>query len=665
MSKKIDFSKLPKAKDANKDNSDIAPSKVPLIKLLLDQLQDQPSELIIDPLIGPPVANKQQLIKDQLINDLIKQNSSLTSKCPLNPADQNTLENIINKAEGSEEQGGQGENEGTEVDKIKVQKLQLMNRYKYVLSSLSCLLLICVAKMSYIYLQSFNKVLPNYNSGKAEYLKRDIVDREGNVIALNIPGVSVYLKPQVIKNKELAVEALVASLNLDEAFAKKAVYSKSPFVWAKRNINKEEEIKLKYYGILGIEFQKEQKRFYPYGRLFSHVVGVTDVDGNGISGIENSFNDKLMRQNVELSLDLRIQLILAEALKKAKDNNQAKAAYGMVIDTDTSEVLAMVSLPDFNPNLRSNIQMQDMFNYPTQGVFESGSVAKVFTMAIALNEGKHKITDKYDVSTPIVRDSFLIVDFDYMDRSLSLPEILMYSSNIGTSLIMQEVGVDTQVKYFENLNLFKATSLEVKEKEKSLVPKKWTTLGSITLSYGYGVAVSQSTFINAFGALVNGGIYRPLTFLKIKEGRKIEEKRVITQETSRILRGMLRLTVATAFGKRANVEGYTVAGKSGSSEKQVNGKYQKNKVIASFVATFPVYQPKYAIIISIDEPKRLLHNNYNITGGSLSAPVIAEVIEKMGHSLGVAKKPDFVELISRNDVDAIIEYVENMPDLAP
>ncbi|XWO13849.1 penicillin-binding protein 2 [Candidatus Hepatincola sp. Pdp] len=545
---------------------------------------------------------------------------------------------------------------------IKVAK----SRIKIVAYFIFLLFIVAVIKLVYLSVLGFYQNYVFTNTQIKSNIRYDILDRNNNVLAINIPSVSVYLRPKEITNKPLAVRALRDSLRIQESIAHKLVYADSPFVWVKRNISAKEEKKLRYYGVIGIYFSNEKKRFYPYGSLFSHTVGMTNLDGVGVSGIENSLNNELTKHNVTLSLDLGIQRIVYEALAKAKNLNKAKRAYAMVANPKTGEVLALVSLPDYNPNYRHDINIGNMFNYPTQGLFEPGSIAKVFSVAMALDNGDHKIYDTYDVSKPIVKNSYLIVDYDYMDRTLTIPEILMYSSNIGTSILMREIGIFTQKKYLKRFGILNAPPLEITENTAPLVPSVWNQLNSMTISYGYGIAMSQATFLNAFLPIINGGIYTPLTLLK-KSANTYGNgygKRIISKEVSREMRAILRLVVAKGYGRKADVKGYLVGGKTGSSEKQVNGHYNKDIVFASFLAFFPADDPQYAILVTIDEPKRVAANNFNVTGGYLSAPVVAEIVEKIGINLGIAKqKDDLYTKVNSKKVDTVLQYVEDMPEI--
>jgi cell division protein FtsI (penicillin-binding protein 3) len=256
------------------------------------------------------------------------------------------------------------------------------------------------------------------------------------------------------------------------------------------------------------------------------------------------------------------------------------------------------------------------------------------------------------------------VDYDYLNKSIVVPEILMYSSNIGTSMLMKEIGLANQIRYLNRFNLFSATHLEIQEKEKSITQAKWNDLTAMTVSYGYGLAISQATFINAFGAVINGGNFMPLTIKKVKNYENLQKTRVLSEKTSYEMRRMLRLTVAKGGGRRGDVAGYSVGGKTGSAEKQIKGKYNFDKVISSFLAFFPSNKPQYAIIISINEPKRLPYNNYNVTGGYLSAPVTAEIISNIAIANGLEKTTDDTVNLNRSNQQEILNYVryKNIPE---
>lgn len=512
-------------------------------------------------------------------------------------------------------------------------------------------------KLGYVSLQGYfvGKSNGNYSKNGIRY---DITDRNGVALALNVPISSVYLHPYQIKNKSLAITAMVDSLGLNTEEATRLVNSTSKFIWVKRNISKLQEEKLKYYGVIGLHFAKEQKRLYPYGNMFAHIVGLTDTELNGIAGMELALNNQLYKNPVALSVDVKLQTILYEALQNAKQKNQAKRAYGMIVNPSTGEVLASVSLPDFNPNTREGLNDETGFNYTTQAVLELGSIIKVFSVAMGLDSKTTRLTDTFDVSKPIVANPFVIADFSHINREIILPEVILFSSNIATSLIVRKLGVANHRAYLEHFKFFTPTSLEIPEKENSLQPVKWNDLTSMIMSYGYGFAITQAHYMNAFISIVDNGIYKPLTLLK-RNNNNFKSVRVISQQAAKQTKAMLRLNVAFGSGRRSDLQGYGVAGKTGSSDKLVNGRYNRDYTVASFAAFFPYNQPKYAIVISIDEPKRNAYNNYVITGGYLAAPVMAEVIEKIGVAESIPKDYKDLDGVSRADHFSLLNYVNN------
>ncbi|MGV3278533.1 peptidoglycan D,D-transpeptidase FtsI family protein [Rickettsiales bacterium LUAb2] len=537
----------------------------------------------------------------------------------------------------------------------KQNRLNVIIALTVVLFIFVCCKLILISVLGEVKNYSLYLSIPNYSNLT---LRHDITDRNGNVLAVTIPSTSVYLRPKDIVDKDLAVKALSVSFNLSEKAAKDLVDSKYPFVWVKRNVSDKELQSFLKFGVIGAYLENGYRRFYPYGNYFSHVVGVTNIDGKGISGIESSFDQELSKNSVQLSLDVRLQVILREALQDGLKNNQAKHAFGIIVNPNNGEVLAMSSLPDFNPNNRDTISMSNMFNYVTQGVFEQGSTFKFFTIASALDSNIISVDDTFDVSKPIVMHKYVLVDDKYLDREINVPEILIYSSDIASALIAMKMGDEIHEKYFSALGLFGATSLEIPEKAASVGPKNWKTLTQITLSYGYGMAVSQATEANAIAALINGGYYIPMTLLKRNDDNYLKT-RVVKPETSLDIRRMARLIVSQGTGRVANVKGYNVGGKTGSAEKiDGRGGYDHNKLFSSLVAFFPAEKPKYLIFVSIDEPKRLKYNSWNITGSMVSGPVIAEIVKNMGSLLGIPKEDDGADNINRNHPQELLDFVE-------
>lgn len=545
-------------------------------------------------------------------------------------------------------------------------KVTVALRIKILFGSILGLFIIAIIYLSYNVVLGLSANF-NYNLSfgyKKLVIKHDIVDRNNNVLAITVPANSIYLRPSNIINKDLAVEAITNAFNLNKETAISMVNSRAPFVWVARNISTNALNRFLSFGVIGAYIEKGYMRFYPYGNYFSHIVGITNIDGKGVSGVEYSFNSYLEKDKLQLSLDVRVQIILRNALLKALEQNNAKRAFGIVVNPKTAEVLASVSLPDFNPNNRDNLSLGDMFNYVTQGVFEQGSTFKLFTIAMALDSNGFQVSDNIDVSKPLVKNGYVLVDDTYVDRSINLPEILMYSSDVGSSLIASQLDLDLQKKYFSYMGLFNATTLEISERGDSVLPSNWSDLTKITLSYGYGMAVSQATAANAFLTLVNGGYYTPLTVIKRDDTVKLSKYRVFSAETSELIKRMGRLVIAKGTGRVADIVGYNVGGKTGTAEliDKSTGRYNMSRVLASVLAYFPAEDPKYLIIMSVEEPKGTKYNSWSRVAARTTAPYIKEVVNNIGSLFAIPKKSDGAENVNRDNQQEILNFVNNNQD---
>lgn len=545
-------------------------------------------------------------------------------------------------------------------------KFDKQGRLKFMFWAINLLFLVVILKIISINIfdddAEFKLYLPKHNYSKLSS-RHDILDRNGNVLAVTVQSYSLYVRPNNIINKQLAIKAMVQAIGIPPSKARKIVNNKHKFVWVKRNIPVNQLQAFLRFGVIGAYVQKGFKRFYPYGNYFSTIVGVANIDGVGVSGVENYFDKELDHKDVQLSLDLRLQVILRSALAKAKKLNDAKAALGIIINPNNGEVLALSSLPDYNPNNLSNVSAESLFNNVTQGVFEQGSTFKLFTVAMALDTGDFTVDDMFDVSKPIVSHNFVLVDDTYLNRPISMPEVLIYSSDIGSSLMAKIIGADTQKEYFRKFGLFNATSLEIPEKAASIGPANWSPLTQMTLSFGYGIAVSQATEAAAIASLINGGKYIPLTLVKRDPSKSIAVTQVIKPETSTLIRRMARLVVAKGTGRVADIKGYNIGGKTGSAERvKKGGGYDRNKLFSSLVTFFPAEHPKYLIFVSIENPKRNKHNLWNVTGASVAGPAMVNIIKKMTNLLAIPKHSDGADKINRNVQSQILNFVKNGTD---
>ncbi|NQV21833.1 MAG: penicillin-binding protein 2 [Rhodospirillales bacterium] len=471
--------------------------------------------------------------------------------------------------------------------------------------------------------------------------RASIVDRNGIVLATSLRADSLYANPGKIMDAAEAARKLVRVLpDLSRDAVMKKLSTDRSFVWLKRNLTPRQQWRVNELGIPGFAFQEEQRRVYPHGSLAAHVLGFVDVDNNGISGIERYFDDELGApvgdgNPLATSLDIRVQYVLRDELQRGMRAFRAKGAAGIVLDVKTGEVAALVSLPDFDPNNAGPSKSQSHFNRATLGVYELGSVFKTFTTAMALDAGVVKLTGGYDATDPLRVDRFVIRDSHAKKRWLSVPEIFMYSSNIGSAKMAMEVGEKRQRKFLDRLGLTRRPTLELPEVGTPLVPDPWREINTMTISYGHGIAVSPLQLSTAAAAVVNGGVLVPATLLRRDRNDIPEGVRVVSSKTSAKMRRLLRLAVLHGTGSKADVRGYLVGGKTGTAEKPSADGYQRDAVISTFIADFPSDDPRYLVLVMYDEPKGTTMTKGYAGAGWTSAPVARRIIERIAPLLGV------------------------------
>jgi cell division protein FtsI (penicillin-binding protein 3) len=474
---------------------------------------------------------------------------------------------------------------------------------------------------------------PQLATGRA-----DITDRNGIVLATSLATASLYANPRQVPDPSDAAARLAAVLgDLSESEIAAKLSTDRSFIWLKRNLTPRAQYRINRLGIPGLYFQREQRRVYPHGALTAHVVGLTDVDGNGVSGIESSL-DEVLRARAEplaLSIDLRVQHILTEEIGGAIDEFGAIGGAGVVMDVETGEIVAMASLPGFDPDDPGAASPEALFNRASLGVYEMGSVFKIFTTAMALDAGVVTLDDGYDTSQPIRAARFTITDYKPKNRWLSVPEIFMYSSNIGTVRMAMDAGTAVQRAFLGRLGLTQPASVELPEVGRPMVPSPWREINTMTIAYGHGLAVTPIQLAGAVAAIVNGGEVVPATLLKRTPGRRAEGRRIVGAKTSAQMRQLMRLVVRHGTGRKAAAPGYIVGGKTGTADKLVDGRYVRDARIASFVGVFPMTAPRYVVFVMVDEPKGIERTHGYATGGWVAAPVVGRVIERIGPLLGV------------------------------
>ncbi len=428
---------------------------------------------------------------------------------------------------------------------------------------------------------------------------------------------------------------ILPDLNESEIYAK--LTSDKSFVWIKRQLTPREMAAVNALGIPGLDFQDEEKRIYPQGRAFAHVVGYAGVDNKGLAGIERSFDESLRSRHtpLQLSVDLRIQSILRAEIAKQVAEFHAVGGSGIVMNVNTGEVVALVSLPDFDPNDPGASPPENLFNRVTLGTYEIGSVFKIFTVAMALDDGVTTLSGGYDASHPIQIGRFTIHDDHAQNRWLSVPEIFMYSSNIGAAKMAVDVGADRQREFLGKLGLLTTPNFELPEVAAPLLPSAWHPVNVMTIGFGHGISVSALQIATAVSAVVNGGVLHRATIIKRPDDEPITGRRVLSETTSIELRKLLRLVVEKGTGKFAEAPGYLVGGKTGTAEKVSGKRYATHSLLSSFAGVFPVNDPRYFIMISIDEPHGDKHTFGYATGGWVAAPAVSRSVERMASLLGI------------------------------
>ena len=482
-------------------------------------------------------------------------------------------------------------------------------------------------------------------SGKP--IKRaDIVDRNGTIIATSLPTVNLFAHPNKILDADEAAKKLsrvLPDLRYEDILDK--LKRKSTFIYIKRNLSPSQQYQINALGIPGLEFENGEKRVYPHKNLFAHIIGTTNIDNNGISGIEKELDDRLTQSDIplELSIDAGVQDTIREILQKGVKKFSALGGTVILMDVKTSEIISLVSFPDFDPNLGKKVSDRALFNFATKGVYEPGSVFKVFNAAMALETGRIKVSDKFDATQPLKLKYNTIKDYRGENRWLSVKEILVHSSNIGSAQMALKIGKTEQQNFVKNLGFMEALDVEVAEKARPIVPKRWGEETIATVSYGYGISVTPLHVVTGFSSIMNGGIYTPPSLIK-GANKKEESRRVISFGTSKSMRSLLRSVVVEGSGKRANVTGYEVAGKTGTANKlSENGKYVDKKVMATFISAFPASNPKYALLVMMDEPKATPETFGFVTSGWNSVPVAGEIIEAVAPQLNIKANYDLDE----------------------
>lgn len=501
------------------------------------------------------------------------------------------------------------------------------------------------ARLGEIALRSQSPDLPLPSSPLAEghfdQPRANIIDRNGVLLATSLATASLYADPQLILDPGEAADSLSAVLEgIDREELLRRLTRPGRFVWIQRNLTPRQKYAVNALGIPGLEFRTEYRRVYPAGDMLAHLVGYTDIDGTGLAGAELAFDQKLAAgETVQLSVDSRFQHVVHDELLASVAEFKALGAVGLVLDARTGELVAMSSLPDFDPHAPAAADPDARFNRATLGVYEMGSTFKLLTAAMALESGKASVTDQFDARAPIQIGRFKITDYHAQSRMMDMAEIIIHSSNIGAARMAQRVGRDGQRVFMEKLGLTRPAGLELAEVGAPLVPRPWGEAAMLTIAFGHGMAVSPVQLAQSVAALVNGGRFHPATLRKL-DGANGADPVVISPQTSDSIRQMMRLVVTRGTGSLADTPGYRVGGKTGSAEKAAGHGYSKKKLLASFIGAFPIQDPRYVVLVMIDEPVGNASTHGYATGGWVAAPAVGRIVERIGPLAGIAPVPD-------------------------
>lgn len=481
----------------------------------------------------------------------------------------------------------------------------------------------------------------------------DIVDRNGEVLATDIKTASLFAEPRRIVDADEAIEKLSTVLpDIDYEQTYHKLKSGAGFVWLQRQLTPKQQSDIMQLGIPGFGFRTEKRRFYPSGETSSYIVGLTNIDNQGISGMEKYVDEQGLSdlqasglavakdlKQVRLSIDLRVQHVVRDEIAAGLERYRAMGAGAVVLNVKTGEVVAMASVPDFDPNNPYNAQDKDRLNRMSAGLYEMGSTFKSFTSAMALDSGKATMASRFDASHPIRVGHQAIHDFHGKNRVLSLPEVFLYSSNIGSAREAEMVGIAGHREFLHRLGILDKMQTELPEVARPTEPKVWKQVNSFTIAFGHGVSTTPLQAAVGCAALMNGGFLMNPTFLiRTQEEAMAMAKKVVSEKTVDGMRYLYTLNAEKGSARNARVPGYRVGGKTGTAEKVINGRYSKELNFNTFVAAFPMDDPQYLVFTIADAPHPEKPGMTDVAASNAGV-MAGNIIRRAAAMLGV--KPDF------------------------
>ena len=475
----------------------------------------------------------------------------------------------------------------------------------------------------------------------------DIVDRDGQALARTIDAWTIALHPRKIIGNKLELARTLARLmpERDEATYFAMMRADRPFFYLRRRAAPGVVEAVNALGEPGLAIDREPDRLYPQTSLAAHVLGYTDVDGHGTAGIERAFDEKLSGagtrgEPLTLSISSNVQQALEHELLEATNKFSAIGAAGVIMDIHTGEIIAMTSLPQLNPNVAGMGSPEARFNRATLGVYELGSTFKAFTVAMGLDSGVIKsVAQMYPCPGALHVSGRTIGDTHPFNRPCSVAEIMQESSNVGTAQIADQLGAVRQKAFLKKIGFLDPPVVELKERGRTLSPRDWSRTDVMTVGFGHSIAITPLHLASGYAALMNGGIWRPATLLKVDRNHPPGQgRRVFSEETSYKMRSLLRLVVTKGTGSKADAPGYRVGGKTGTADKVAGGGYSKTRVVTNFAGVFPIDEPRYVIVVMLDEPQATSETfGFRYAGWNV-APVVSKTVSRIAPMLGV--RPD-------------------------
>jgi len=484
-------------------------------------------------------------------------------------------------------------------------------------------------------------------------VRGDIYDRNGLLLASTLKVFSLYADPSEVLDVREAVEKLTQVFpDMDSKKLRHRIKNKKRrFSWVQRRITPKQMQAVNNLGLPGFHFRQEESRVYPQGNLMAHVLGGVNIDGKGISGVEGSYDSALRNgEDITLTVDARLQEQLRQSLMENLERTKAKASWAIAMEPESGDIMAMVSLPDYDLNQYGSSKRESWRNRAISGVYEMGSIFKVFTVAQALDEGIADGETLFDCRKPVKVGGYTIRDYHPKYKWMSMDEILTRSSNVGSARIADTFEEGHQRQFFDKLGFLRGIDVGFKEVGYPIYPqRRWGRIHTMTMSYGHGIAVTPIHMLGAVSAIVSDGVYRTPNI--VRHAVRETPYRVVSLKTVDRLRELLRNVVENGTGRRAQVAGYDIGGKTGTAEKTEVGGYSKNKNLASFIGAVPLDDPKLVVLVMVDEGAKDVN-----TGGTAAAPVFKKFIQRSAPLIGL--RPELLEPMVLED--SLIEKVMNL-----